>query len=221
MAPASIARATSARIESSCAGVGAAAVGPMHRSAHRALADVDGGVRADAVLRPAVELRADVDRAAAVVVGDDRRDALHQIRQIGLALRVREVAGGVRVRIDEARRDDEARGVDRSRCRDAAGGRIADEHDAVAANADVGAASAGARAVDDGSAANEKVDPLLRRRRAQRGEWRRSRLARGREMSSQTMSDPARNSRGAGDKTQLRDGGRHPPRAHSSHTHYL
>ena len=73
--------------------------------------------------------------------------------------------------IDEPRRDDEARRVDRSRCRDVARRGVADEGDAVAANADVARSLRPAAAVDDRSAADEDVDLLLRKnwRRAENG----------------------------------------------------
>ena len=82
---------------------------PTHRAAHRSLADVDGGVRADAVLRPAVELLADVDRPppslfVMTVVTPCMRYGRLRVAAAG----AREVAGGVRVRIDESGRDDRA-----------------------------------------------------------------------------------------------------------------
>src|SRR5947208_3287744 len=64
---------------------------PDHGTANGALTDVDGGIGADAVLRPATKLGADVDGSTAVVVGDDGGDALHQVGQVRLALRVGEV----------------------------------------------------------------------------------------------------------------------------------
>jgi hypothetical protein len=65
------------------------------------------------------------------------------------------------VRVDEPRRNDEARRVDRSGSGDAARRRIPDECDAVAPNADVGTARRGARSIDDRAAADEEVDLLL------------------------------------------------------------
>ena len=53
------------------------------------------------------------------------------------------------MRIDEAGRDDQAGRVDRAGRADAGRGGVADEHDAITANTDVGAAFGGARAVDE------------------------------------------------------------------------
>ena len=79
--------------------------------------------------------------AAAVVVRDDGRHALHQIGEVG-ALPLRRSCPrspcGVRVRIDEARRDDESADVDRALWRQVGRRRIADEDDAIAANGDIG-----------------------------------------------------------------------------------
>ena len=139
IAPASIARLTRARMESICAGVAALADDTEHGAAHRSLSDVDRGVRPDAALRPPVELFADVDRTAAVVVRDDGGDALHEIGEVRAirdatrALGAREVARGVRVGIDESRRDDQPLRLDRSRAGHATRRGVADERDAIAA----------------------------------------------------------------------------------------
>ena len=69
----------------------------------------------------------------------------------------------MRVRIDEARRDDEPARVDGALGCQARGAGVADEDDAVAAYADVGDARRRAGAVEDGAAAEEEVDVLARR----------------------------------------------------------
>jgi hypothetical protein len=112
---------------------------PEHRSAHRALPDVHGRVRANAALSPSVERAPDLDRPAAVVVRDDGRDALHEIREVGVSLRRRQVRLRVRMRIDESRGDDQPRRVDRSRRRDTTRRGVADERDSIAGDADIDA----------------------------------------------------------------------------------
>src|SRR6185436_11972381 len=126
------------------------------------LADVDRGVRPDAVFRPVFEPLPDLHAATAIVVRDDGCDALHEIRQVRASLRVgaREIALRVRVWVDEARRDDQSARVDGLRGGDPR--RAAHEYDAVAANADVGGTPRGASAINDGAVANQDVDLLLR-----------------------------------------------------------
>jgi hypothetical protein len=58
-----------------------------------------------------------------------------------------------------------SRGVDRPRSRHASGRGVADEDDPIAANPDIRSATGRSCAVDDGAAANENVDTLLRSRR--------------------------------------------------------
>ena len=132
-------------------------------AAHRSLADVDGGVRPDAVLRPPVELLADVDRTAAVVVRDDGGDALHEIRQVRARSAAFERSPAVWVcgSMNPGATTSPFASIVRPAVTRPP--RIADEHDPIAADADVRRPRRAAAPVDDRSAANQHVDLLLGR----------------------------------------------------------
>ncbi len=75
-----------------------------------------------------------LDRSAAVVVRDDGRDALHEIREVGVSLGRLERSACVWVCGSmNPGRDDEPRRIDRSRRRDTTRRRVADECDSIAA----------------------------------------------------------------------------------------
>jgi hypothetical protein len=66
----------------------------------------------------------------------------------------------MRVRIDEAWRNDESSDLDRSRRAEVGGGGVANEDDPVAANADVGYARRSSCAIDDCAAMEQEVHGL-------------------------------------------------------------
>ena len=138
---------------------GGRGVGHLHDlAADSSLADEERGVGADALLLPLGERGGDVNGAVSVVAGDDGGDALGEVGLVVGAFGVGEVGGGVRVRVDEAGRDDEPGGVD-----GATGGARdvgLDEDDAVAEDADVGVDGGRAGAVQDRAVADEEVELL-------------------------------------------------------------
>ena len=66
------------------------------------------------------------------------------------------------VRVDEAGRDDHARGVDRPSGLNFGRGRVADEGDAVGGQSYIGRTSGRTGAVDYSAAAQQHIHPLLR-----------------------------------------------------------
>jgi hypothetical protein len=68
----------------------------------------------------------------------------------------------VRVRIDEARCDDQSGRIDGTADREARGLRVADERDAVTCDADIGRARGTSGSVDDRAVADEDVHAHLR-----------------------------------------------------------
>ena len=78
-------------------------------------------VGADALLLVGGALRGEIDRAAAVGIDEHRGEALREQRLAVLQLLGRQPAAGVRVHVDEARRDVAIAGVDHAsspwRCR--------------------------------------------------------------------------------------------------------
>ena len=83
-------------------------------AAHRALADEEHRIGADALPGPHGERLADVFGAVAIVTGSDGGDSLHQVRRVLAALWICKIAGSMGVRIDEAGSDDEPGGVNNS-----------------------------------------------------------------------------------------------------------
>jgi hypothetical protein len=134
-------------------------------SADAGVTDQHRGVDAD----PAVGLERgplgrEVGRTAAVRVPDHRRHALRHEPARVAQRRTRQGLERVRVRVDEAGRDDAIARVDdesRGRSRQRAGRR--DDRDAIAADADVRAAPRVARPVEHAAVRDHDVDRLLLR----------------------------------------------------------
>ena len=155
-------------------GGGRRAVGhPEHGTAHRALRDIERGVRPDPVLGPGIERLADLDGSTAIVVRDDRRHALHQIREIRALpwIAAAQITLRVRVGIDESGRDDQSTHVDDALRRQVRVAGIADEDDPIAANRDVGNARRRAASVDDGATTKKEVHVFAGRVRGSRDSY--------------------------------------------------
>ena len=124
-------------------------------------------VGADVLLLVGGALRRQIDRAAAVGIDEHRRQALREQRLAVLQLLGRQPAAGVRVHVDEARRDVAIAGVDHR-----LGGGVAERShraNAIAGDADVGAIPGIAGAVEHAAVANQDVE-LLRRLSGRRGD---------------------------------------------------
>lgn len=140
-------------------GVGRARVVPEHARAHRAEAHVGGHVGSGA---GGLECRAragHVRRAVAVDADEDRGHALVQPRQDAPHRRVvgTQVGVGMRVRIDQARCDHKAAGIDLA-CRAVAAAQCrADVENAVAADRDVGDAAIAVAAIEQQAAVDHGV----------------------------------------------------------------
>src|SRR5690606_8125353 len=135
-------------------------------AAHGAVADEQDGVGPDAAPLDALALLADRPGRAAVLVDDDRRDALRDEVRRRAAARVRVAQPAalaaavvrVRVNVDEAGRDDLAARVDRARGARARRGEPADRGDPPVADADVRVEPRVARAVQHAPAGDEDVE---------------------------------------------------------------
>ena len=122
-------------------------------------------VGADALLLVGRALRGEIDRAAAVGIDEHRGQSLRQQRLAVLQLLGGEPAAGVRVHVDEARRDVAIAGIDHGLRRGVA--ERSHGANAIAGDADVGAIPGIAGAVEHAAVADQDVE-LLRRLRGRR-----------------------------------------------------
>ena len=127
-----------------------------HLRAHRALADENRPVRADAQFLDFAVVVGDGPGGGAVVALGQRGYALQQ-RAVGGG-HIEDALQGVGVGVDEARGDYQAAGVDPGFR--AGIGQVADGGDAVAANADIGLEPGVAAAVDDAASADQDIELL-------------------------------------------------------------
>ena len=137
-------------------------------TAECALADEQSSVWTDALCCPLFERGADIDGALAVVAREYGRHSLHEIAVEMTIPRATEFARHVCVRVDKSWRYHESARINCTRGGDALCSGIAHEHNAIAANANVGGAGSGAGAINDASAGDEYVDCGLCGRGARR-----------------------------------------------------
>ena len=140
---------------------------PITSRPDRAVRHEQPDVGADALLLVGGALRGEVDRPAAVGIDEHGGEALREQRLPVLQLFGREAAAGVRVDVDEARRDVAIGGVDHGLRRGVA---AATPSRAMRSprDADVGAIPGIAGAVEDAPVADQDVE-LLRRLRGRDG----------------------------------------------------
>ena len=126
-----------------------------HLSPNGTHPDEKCSVGSNPLLIPLLQSAPNRQRTGSVVAGDNGGHTLHEISNVDVALSARAVVQGMRVRMDEARRDVESRRIDET-----CGGysilrSVADEDDSIATDAKIADSRRTARTVDQFAMSDE------------------------------------------------------------------